>query len=161
MKSYNKKNNKGKFGGYKRKNGESYEGKGFNKKWHHDKFTEKSGTFGQESNQQKNHNPRYKYANKKQKTFKVGKSNGKTKRVFFECMDTVLIIYDNIESMEMNKRIDSFLNFLGIKYNDKTFYLFKIRIFYEMKEKNFKCFNQSNYYKLLEAFEKTYMTPIK
>lgn len=161
MKQYNKRNNKGKYNGHRKKNREMNGSKNFNKKWHHDKFTEKTEQYSNESHNYFGSNSRNRYNGKKTKPFLVGKQMGKTRRVIIDCADLSLFVYENADKLEMEKKVNHFLAQLGLKFNDKTFMLFKIRIYFEIKKMEFKCFDQSIYFSILDRFEKAYMLPIK
>jgi hypothetical protein len=160
MKTYSKPKNKGKFNNFRRRHKEQ-DGKNLSKKWQHDKFKEKGKTLNPEHDQSFNGQSRHRYTHKKTKTIFAGKQNGRTRKLMFECMDWTLCVFENCETHELERKVNLFLQTLGIKFHDKTFFLFKIRVFFELKEMKFRAFDQNQYFMILDQFEKTYMSPIK
>ena len=148
MKSYSKKSGKSKYNSFKGKQKSNLNPKSFNKKWHHDKYSEKEDQADSNDAQ-----PRNSFVPKERRKHisQIGKSPGK--KLTFESVDKLLILFDNEDKEDTSNRVNQYLGLLDLKFPDKTFLLFKIRIYYEMRERRMKCFDESEYQQLLETCE--------
>ena len=157
MKSKTRKNMREKQNGYKKGRKPRHIDKDSASRWNHDKFDNNQIQWPRNSEKSQQNGPSFGFSGRKKKKFYIGKKRRGVKPIVIECSNILLVINDNPNFAETNEKIDAFLSYLGIKQFNKTFFLFKIRIFFEIKEKRFACFEEDYYNQILNEYEQNFL----